>query len=66
MKDIALKLKGWLTQSAPIPGEFLTTVTSEPVPHHLKRWWFCLGGTAAYLFTIQVVTGILLIFYYVP
>ncbi|MBI1909481.1 MAG: cytochrome bc complex cytochrome b subunit [Deltaproteobacteria bacterium] len=58
--------KGWLATSAPIPGEFFEKVSSEPVPHHLKRWWFCLGGTPAYLFIIQVVTGILLTFYYVP
>ena len=66
MKNIASKLKDWITLSAPIPGEFLETVTSEPVPHHLKHWWFCLGGTPAYLFVIQVITGILLTFYYVP
>ncbi len=60
------RIKNWLQISVPIPGEFFTKVTSEPVPHHLKRWWFALGGTPAYLFIIQVVTGILLTFYYVP
>lgn len=59
-------LKNWIGLSAPVPGEFFTAVTSEPVPNHLKRWWFCLGGTPAYLFIIQVITGILLTFYYVP
>ena len=39
---------------------------SEPVPGHLKRWWWCLGGTPAYLFLIQAVTGVLLTFYFVP
>lgn len=32
----------------------------------MKRWWFALGGTPAYLFAIQIVTGILLAFYYEP
>ena len=41
-------------------------LTNEPVPNHLKRWWFALGGTPAYLFVIQIVTGILLAFYYEP
>jgi quinol-cytochrome oxidoreductase complex cytochrome b subunit len=41
-------------------------VTNEPVPGHIKRWWFALGGTPAYLFFIQITTGILLSFYYVP
>jgi quinol-cytochrome oxidoreductase complex cytochrome b subunit len=66
MKKSLNKLIGWIKTSAPIPGEFLEQVSSEPVPHHLKRWWFALGGTPAYLFTIQVITGILLTFYYVP
>ncbi len=66
MKRLSSKLTGWFTASAPMPGEFFQAVTSEPVPHHLKHWWFCLGGTPAYLFIIQVITGILLTFYYVP
>ena len=41
-------------------------MSNEPVPHHLKRWWFALGGTPAYLFVVQIVTGILLAFYYQP
>ncbi|MBI4211637.1 MAG: cytochrome bc complex cytochrome b subunit [Deltaproteobacteria bacterium] len=66
MKKRLDQLKAWLKTSAPIPEEFFRKVSSEPVPHHLKRWWFCLGGTAAYLFLIQVITGLLLTFYYVP
>ena len=41
-------------------------MSNEPVPHHLKRWWFALGGTPAYLFVVQIVTGVLLAFYYQP
>jgi quinol-cytochrome oxidoreductase complex cytochrome b subunit len=47
------------------PGQ-LREISNEPVPRHLKRWWFCLGGTPAYLFLVQIVTGILLAFYYEP
>lgn len=32
----------------------------------MKRWWWCLGGTPAYLFVVQIFTGILLAFYYEP
>jgi len=32
----------------------------------MKRWWFALGGTPAYLFVVQIVTGILLAVYYQP
>jgi len=56
---------GW---EALIPLDFnrLRQFTNEPVPHHLKRWWFSLGGTPAFLFFIQITTGILLTFYYQP
>ena len=57
-------LSSWFAERIPIkPGE-LRELTNEPVPNHLKRWWFCLGGTPAYLFVVQIVTGILLALYY--
>ena len=56
----------WLGARIPVTGGQLLEVTNEPVPNHLKRWWFCLGGTPAYLFVVQIVTGILLAFYYQP
>jgi quinol-cytochrome oxidoreductase complex cytochrome b subunit len=59
-------LSRWLTERVPISGKVLRELTNEPVPHHLKRWWFCLGGTPAYLFVVQIVTGVLLAVYYEP
>ena len=56
----------WFSTRVPIGGDQLRELTNEPVPNHLKRWWFCLGGTPAYLFVVQIVTGILLAFYYSP
>lgn len=50
----------------PLDWNRLRDMTNEPVPYHLKRWWFCLGGTPAYLLFIQITTGILLTFYYQP
>ena len=35
----------WFHERVPISGEQLAELTNEPVPNHLKRWWFCLGGT---------------------
>jgi quinol-cytochrome oxidoreductase complex cytochrome b subunit len=54
----------WLGRRLPISGRELRELTNEPVPRHLKRWWFALGGTPAYLFVVQIVTGVLLAFYY--
>jgi quinol-cytochrome oxidoreductase complex cytochrome b subunit len=56
----------WLRERLPVDGAALKELTNEPVPNHLKLWWFCLGGTPAYLFVVQIVTGILLSFYYQP
>lgn len=58
------RLGEWLHDRIPIQGAQLQELTNEPVPNHLKRWWFALGGTPAYLFVVQIVTGILLAFYY--
>ncbi len=54
----------WFRERVPVSGVRLHELTNEPVPNHLKRWWFCLGGTPAYLFVVQIVTGVLLAFYY--
>ncbi len=60
------KLGRWLRERVPLHGDVLRELTNEPVPNHLKHWWFCLGGTPLYLFVVQIVTGILLAFYYQP
>ncbi|MHC4822168.1 MAG: cytochrome b [Planctomycetota bacterium] len=59
-------VSGWFRERLPLSGDALRELTNEPVPNHMKRWWFALGGTPAYLFVVQIVTGILLAFYYQP
>jgi quinol-cytochrome oxidoreductase complex cytochrome b subunit len=61
---VVTKISQWLAERIPINTVQLRELTNEPVPNHLKRWWFALGGTPAYLFVVQIVTGILLAFYY--
>lgn len=56
----------WFRERLPVSQDQILKVLDEPVPNHLRRWWFCLGGTPAYLFVVQIVTGILLAFYYQP
>ena len=57
----------WIKSRIPLQlGDMLQELGSEPVPGHLKKWWWGLGGTAAILFLVQIVSGILLSFYYVP
>ncbi|MDZ7359742.1 MAG: cytochrome bc complex cytochrome b subunit [candidate division KSB1 bacterium] len=59
-------MRTWLKESFPLDLDVLKEMSSEPIPYHLKRWWFAVGGTPLYLFMIQAVTGIMLTFYYVP
>jgi len=61
-----VRANDWLRDRFPIDQQVLVSMGSEPVPGHLKRWWWCLGGTPAYLFIVQAITGVLLTFYYVP
>jgi ubiquinol-cytochrome c reductase cytochrome b subunit/cytochrome b6 len=55
-----------VSELIPFDWELIRHASAEPVPYHIKKWWFCLGGTVLYLFVIQVATGIALTFYYVP
>ncbi len=36
------------------------------VPEHARRYYFCFGGIAFLLILIEIVTGVILTFYYVP
>lgn len=60
------RIAEWMHERVPVSAEQLAELTNEPVPNHLKKWWFCLGGTPAYLFVVQIVTGLLLALYYQP
>ena len=59
-------LKRWLAERVPVPMEELRKPLREELPAHLRGWLFWLGGTPLVLFCIQVVTGIMLTFYYTP
>lgn len=59
-------LAAWWRERVPVSGEQLRELTNEPVPNHMKKWWYALGGTPAYLFVVQIVTGIMLAVYYQP
>ncbi len=57
---------GWIRRRVALRRGALTSALQEELPAHLRHWWFALGGTAAFLFFVQVVTGILLALYYRP
>lgn len=45
---------------------FRSMVTRKEVPVHRMSWAYYLGGMTLFFFAIQVVTGLLLLFYYEP
>jgi len=61
-----MSVASWFRDRLPVSASQIREMTNEPVPNHMKRWWFALGGTPAYLFIIQIFTGILLAIYYEP
>ena len=56
----------WLRERVPVKWDVFEQLAREPIPYHIKNWFYCLGGTPLIMFVIQVVTGIMLTFYYVP
>lgn len=57
------KKNKWL-RAFPIDIQSLYEKADEPLPHSAKRWWWCWGGIAGFLFLLQIVTGLLLAIYY--
>lgn len=60
------KIAGWINERIPLEWGFLRKALDEPIPRHMHKWWFCLGGTPLYLFVIQLLSGLSLAVYYVP
>jgi cytochrome b6 len=46
--------------------DILAFTRHKTVPRHRYSYWYFLGGMTLFLFTIQVITGILLLLYYRP
>ena len=59
-------LRASLAERLPLPPSWRDQALGERLPVHLRTWIWALGGTPAVLFAVQVVTGVLLTFYYVP
>ncbi len=64
--SVARSVVGWLKVQFPVDLNAVSSSLNEPVPNHLKKWWWCIGGIPGYLFVVLLVTGVSLTFYYVP
>jgi len=61
----------WLKERFPIDYQKFIEINEhiflkEPIPMHMKKWWYCSGAMPLIFFMFQVLTGILLSFYFVP
>jgi cytochrome b6 len=64
-KTIPENKSSWLSSRLPI-AESVAFLRHKMVPWHRGSYWFLFGGIALLLFGVQVFTGVLLMFYYVP
>jgi len=64
------KIRMWFEDRIPFNREKTAETTkellNEPIPKHMKNWFYALGVTPLILFCFMVVTGIMLTFYYIP
>jgi cytochrome b6 len=58
-------VRRWLDERIGL-ADLLTIAREKQVPIHHHSVWYYLGGMTLFLFSIQVVTGILLLLYYRP
>lgn len=64
MSTQAHPIRRFFKERIPVDIEVFEELSKEPIPHHMKNWWYALGGTPLMLLGIQVFTGILLTFNY--
>ena len=58
------KTTSWLGQRVDLSG-LVELLEHKTVPVHSATRWYYFGGITLFLFAIQVITGILLLLYYV-
>ena len=56
-------LRGWLDERTGLSA-LGAVARKKTVPLHRHTAWYYLGGMTLFLFSVQVVTGILLLLYY--
>lgn len=65
MRNIGLILFNWVDQRFNI-SPLIDYMSKKTVPIHHHTIWYYMGGVTLFLFIVQVLSGILLLFYYRP
>jgi cytochrome b6 len=60
-----MSVRTWLEERMPM-GAAIEVLRHKTVPQHRFSIWYFFGGIALFFFTVQVVTGALLLLYYRP
>lgn len=61
------RVEGYLAERFPVDKlNYASMVQKKEVPVHRLSWGYYLGGLALFFFIVQVVTGLMLLFYYQP
>lgn len=65
MKALRTSLLAWIEARVELDG-IRTYMRHKTVPKHGHSVWYYFGGVTLFLFIVQVISGILLLFYYRP
>jgi ubiquinol-cytochrome c reductase cytochrome b/c1 subunit len=55
----------WFERRLPIGGLVHSSFIAYPTPRNLNYWW-TFGGILAFMLTVQIITGIVLVMHYTP
>ncbi|MFZ1728972.1 MAG: cytochrome b N-terminal domain-containing protein [Bacteroidota bacterium] len=65
MKSIITTMSSWVEERIDLSG-VAAFIQHKTVPKHGHSIWYYFGGVTLFLFIVQVISGILLLFYYRP
>ena len=65
MNTIAKKIYSWIDERYEV-SPLIEFMSKKKVPVHHHTIWYYMGGVSLFLFIVQVISGILLLFYYRP
>jgi cytochrome b6 len=65
MRTMLKNLYGWIDERFEI-SPLIEYMSKKNVPVHRHMIWYYMGGVTLFLFIVQVMSGILLLFYYKP
>lgn len=65
MRRVIAQIGNWLDQRLQLAAP-IREAAEHPIPRSTASWWYVFGSAALVVFLLQIVTGILLAFVYVP